>query len=79
MDMLNRMGVSADTLGNHNFDRGSAYLRSDLIPVAQFPYLAANVRYPNGTLPPEWKASRSSTSTASRSGSSGTRCPSSRR
>jgi 2',3'-cyclic-nucleotide 2'-phosphodiesterase (5'-nucleotidase family)/predicted AlkP superfamily phosphohydrolase/phosphomutase len=57
MTMLNLMGLDADTLGNHNFDRGSQYLRTELIPMAQFPYLAANVAYPNGKYPPEWKPS----------------------
>ena len=58
MTTMNMMGVSGDTLGNHNFDRGSQYLRSTLIPLAQFPYLAANVVYPDGTYPPEWKPSQ---------------------
>jgi 2',3'-cyclic-nucleotide 2'-phosphodiesterase (5'-nucleotidase family) len=59
MTVLNLMGLSADTLGNHSFDRGSQYLRTQLIPMAQFPYLAANVVYQNnGKLPPEWKASQ---------------------
>ena len=58
MTVLNMMGLSADTLGNHNFDRGSEYLRTELIPMADFPYLAANVVFPNGKLPPEWKASQ---------------------
>jgi 2',3'-cyclic-nucleotide 2'-phosphodiesterase (5'-nucleotidase family) len=54
---LNMMGLSADTLGNHNFDYGQDYLRTMLIPLAQYPHLAANVVYPNGKLPPEWKPS----------------------
>jgi 2',3'-cyclic-nucleotide 2'-phosphodiesterase (5'-nucleotidase family) len=59
MTSLNLMGVSADTFGNHNFDRGSQYLRTELIPMAQFPYLAANVVFQDtGKLPPEWKASQ---------------------
>jgi 2',3'-cyclic-nucleotide 2'-phosphodiesterase (5'-nucleotidase family) len=58
MLVLNMLGMSADTLGNHNFDRGSQYLRSELIPLAQFPYLSANTVFANnGKLPPEWKAS----------------------
>jgi len=55
---LNMMGLSADTLGNHNFDRGQEYLRTVLIPLSNFPYLAANVVYPNGKYPPEWKPSQ---------------------
>jgi len=52
------MGLSADTLGNHNFDSGSVYLRTELIPLAMHPYLAANVVHTTtGLLPPEWKAS----------------------
>ena len=58
MTALNLMGLSADTLGNHNFDRGSEYLRTELIPLADFPYLASNVVYPDGTYPPQWKASQ---------------------
>lgn len=59
IDAFNLMGISADTLGNHNFDRGSAYLRNTLIPEADFPYLAANVVFnPGGTLPDEWEASQ---------------------
>jgi 2',3'-cyclic-nucleotide 2'-phosphodiesterase (5'-nucleotidase family) len=35
----------------------SQYLHTELIPLADFPYLAANVVYPNGTYPPEWQPS----------------------
>lgn len=59
MKVLNMLGVSADTLGNHNFDRGSAYLRTTLIPLAKFPYLSANTVFKsNGKLPASWKASQ---------------------
>ncbi len=59
MKVLNMLGLSADTLGNHNFDRGSAYLRTTLIPLARFPYLSANaVRASTGKLPASWRASR---------------------
>jgi 2',3'-cyclic-nucleotide 2'-phosphodiesterase (5'-nucleotidase family)/predicted AlkP superfamily phosphohydrolase/phosphomutase len=59
MNVLNMLGVSADTLGNHNFDRGSAFLRQELIPIAQFPYLSANVTFAvGGGYPPEWKPSQ---------------------
>jgi 2',3'-cyclic-nucleotide 2'-phosphodiesterase (5'-nucleotidase family) len=58
MTTFNLMGMDADTLGNHNFDRGSQYLRTELIPMANFPYLAANVVYAsNNRYPPEWKPS----------------------
>jgi 2',3'-cyclic-nucleotide 2'-phosphodiesterase (5'-nucleotidase family)/predicted AlkP superfamily phosphohydrolase/phosphomutase len=56
---LNDMGLTADTFGNHNFDRGSEYLRSVLIPASDFTYLASNVVYQSsGKLPAEWKASQ---------------------
>jgi 2',3'-cyclic-nucleotide 2'-phosphodiesterase (5'-nucleotidase family) len=59
MTTLNMLGVSADTLGNHNFDRGSEYLRTELIPMAKFPYLASNVVFQStGKYPPQWKASQ---------------------
>jgi 2',3'-cyclic-nucleotide 2'-phosphodiesterase (5'-nucleotidase family) len=59
MQIFNMLGMSADTLGNHSFDRGSQYLRTELIPLANFPYLSANTVFADtGTLPPEWKASQ---------------------
>jgi 2',3'-cyclic-nucleotide 2'-phosphodiesterase (5'-nucleotidase family) len=59
IEILNLMGITADTLGNHNFDRGSQYLRTELIPLANFPYLASNVVFADtGKLPAEWKASQ---------------------
>ena len=59
MKVLNMIGLTADTLGNHNFDRGSQYLRNTLIPEARFPYLSANAVFAsNGKLPPEWQASK---------------------
>lgn len=62
MKVLNMLGLSADTLGNHSFDRGSAYLRTTLIPLATFPYLSANTVYKStGKLPAQWKASRTFT------------------
>ena len=38
IEMMNLMGFQ-DGLGNHNFDKGSAYLRNTLIPLANFPFL----------------------------------------
>jgi 2',3'-cyclic-nucleotide 2'-phosphodiesterase (5'-nucleotidase family) len=59
IETFNMLGMSADTLGNHNFDRGSEYLRTQLIPLAQFPYLASNVVFQStDKLPAEWKASQ---------------------
>ena len=51
------MGVNAEAVGNHSFDRGEQYLRNELIPLADFPVLSANVVFPNGTTPPEWSPS----------------------
>jgi 2',3'-cyclic-nucleotide 2'-phosphodiesterase (5'-nucleotidase family) len=58
IETMNDMGVSADGLGNHNFDKGSAYLRNTLIPVAKYPFLSANVVDANGRTPAEWKPSQ---------------------
>jgi 2',3'-cyclic-nucleotide 2'-phosphodiesterase (5'-nucleotidase family)/predicted AlkP superfamily phosphohydrolase/phosphomutase len=59
MTVLNMLGLTADSLGNHNFDRGSAYLRSTLIPLANFPYLSANAVFAaDNKYPAEWKPSQ---------------------
>jgi 2',3'-cyclic-nucleotide 2'-phosphodiesterase (5'-nucleotidase family)/predicted AlkP superfamily phosphohydrolase/phosphomutase len=59
IDAMNYLGLTADTLGNHNFDRGQLYLRTMLIPASNYPYLASNVVYQStGQLPPQWKASQ---------------------
>ena len=58
IEFMNLMGFSADGLGNHNFDKGQAYLRETLIPLANFPYLSANVVDANGNTPPEWSPSQ---------------------
>jgi len=59
MTVLNMLGLTADSLGNHNFDRGSAYLRNTLIPLANFPYLSANTVFSaTNQYPPEWQPSQ---------------------
>ncbi len=59
INVANMMVLTADTLGNHNFDRGSTYLRNVLIPAADFPYLASNVVFQrNGKLPSQWVVSK---------------------
>jgi 2',3'-cyclic-nucleotide 2'-phosphodiesterase (5'-nucleotidase family)/predicted AlkP superfamily phosphohydrolase/phosphomutase len=58
IELMNAMGFGADGLGNHNFDKGQAYLRNTLIPLAQFPYLSANVVDDAGKTPAEWSPSR---------------------
>ena len=58
VEIMSLMGFSADGLGNHNFDKGQAYLRDTLIPLATFPYLSANVIDPaTGKTPAAWKPS----------------------
>ncbi len=64
VDLMNLMGFNVDGLGNHNFDKGEAYLRSTLIPRAQFRYLSSNIISPTTGLPPsEWDASKVYTAT----------------
>jgi 5'-nucleotidase len=42
MDMLNRLGLDAMTLGNHEFDRGPE-LTAEMVRRAEFPVVSANV------------------------------------
>jgi 2',3'-cyclic-nucleotide 2'-phosphodiesterase (5'-nucleotidase family)/predicted AlkP superfamily phosphohydrolase/phosphomutase len=59
IELMNRMGFDLDGLGNHNFDRGEQYLRNELIPLASFKYVSANIVDPaTGEPPPEWSKSR---------------------
>ncbi len=58
IEMMNLMGFSADGLGNHNFDRGQNYLRTQLIPLANYPFLSANIVDSTGKTPPEWSPSK---------------------
>lgn len=58
IELMNQMGFSVDGLGNHNFDKGQTYLRNELIPLAQFPYVSANLVNPaTGKTPAEWSPS----------------------
>jgi 2',3'-cyclic-nucleotide 2'-phosphodiesterase (5'-nucleotidase family) len=57
IELMNLMGFQLDGLGNHNFDKGQAYLRTTLIPLANFPYVSANVVDATGKTPPEWSPS----------------------
>jgi 2',3'-cyclic-nucleotide 2'-phosphodiesterase (5'-nucleotidase family) len=53
------MGFTLDGLGNHNFDRGQRYLRKELIPLAHFKYVSANiVNATTGKPPAEWSKSQ---------------------
>ena len=58
IELMNAMGFNADGLGNHNFDKKSAYLRNEIIPLATYPFLSANVVDANGKTPAEWKPSQ---------------------
>ncbi len=57
IEVMNMMGFDLDGLGNHNFDKGQEYLRNTLIPLAQFPYISANVVDSKGKTPAEWSPS----------------------
>ncbi len=57
VEIMNMMGITSDGLGNHNFDRGQTYMRTELIPLANFPFLTSNIVDANGKTPPEWKPS----------------------
>jgi 2',3'-cyclic-nucleotide 2'-phosphodiesterase (5'-nucleotidase family) len=58
IEVMNMMGMGLDGLGNHNFDRGQQYLRTQLIPLAKFPYVSANVVNASGSTPAEWSPSK---------------------
>lgn len=57
VELMNLMGFTADGLGNHNFDRGEQYFRQELVPLARFRYLSANVVDADGHTPQEWAPS----------------------
>lgn len=43
IEAMNAMGFDADTFGNHNFDKGTAFLQN-LVYKAKFQYLSANLQ-----------------------------------
>jgi 2',3'-cyclic-nucleotide 2'-phosphodiesterase (5'-nucleotidase family) len=57
IEIMNMMGFNIDGLGNHNFDKGQQYLRNTLIPLANYPFVSANVVDSKGKTPAEWKPS----------------------
>jgi 2',3'-cyclic-nucleotide 2'-phosphodiesterase (5'-nucleotidase family)/predicted AlkP superfamily phosphohydrolase/phosphomutase len=58
IEIMNMMGFTSDGLGNHNFDKGQTYLRDTLIPLADYPFLSANIVDPeSGATPAEWSPS----------------------
>jgi 2',3'-cyclic-nucleotide 2'-phosphodiesterase (5'-nucleotidase family) len=58
IELMNLMGFDLDGLGNHNFDRGEEYLRTELIPLANYKFVSANIVDATGETPPEWSKSR---------------------
>ncbi len=77
--IMGMMGFDADALGNHSFDRGEAYLRDTLIPLAPFPMLSANIVFPDGTTPPNGRRRPSSRAAVSASSGSSDAPPRTRR
>ena len=57
IEIMNMMGIQLDGLRNHDLDKGQAYLRTTLIPLANSPFISSNVVNANGKTPPEWKPS----------------------
>jgi 2',3'-cyclic-nucleotide 2'-phosphodiesterase (5'-nucleotidase family) len=43
IEIMNALGFTADSLGNHNFDASAEYMFGTLAPLAEFPYLSANL------------------------------------
>jgi 2',3'-cyclic-nucleotide 2'-phosphodiesterase (5'-nucleotidase family)/predicted AlkP superfamily phosphohydrolase/phosphomutase len=58
IELMNLMGFSADGLGNHNFDKSATFFRTEIVPLANFPYLSSNIVDATGKTPPEWKPSQ---------------------
>jgi 2',3'-cyclic-nucleotide 2'-phosphodiesterase (5'-nucleotidase family) len=57
IELMNLMGFSADGIGNHNFDKSATFFRTEIVPLADFPYLSSNIVDAAGQTPPEWKPS----------------------
>jgi 2',3'-cyclic-nucleotide 2'-phosphodiesterase (5'-nucleotidase family)/predicted AlkP superfamily phosphohydrolase/phosphomutase len=58
IELMNLMGFDADGLGNHNFDKGADFFRTEIVPLADFPYLSSNIVDAAGRTPAEWSPSR---------------------
>jgi 2',3'-cyclic-nucleotide 2'-phosphodiesterase (5'-nucleotidase family) len=58
IELMKLMGINADGIGNHNFDVSQSYFRNTIVPLANYPFLSANVVDANGKTPPEWKPSQ---------------------
>ena len=48
VELMNRMGYAAATLGNHEFDLGAEFLADSIIPLADFPIVLANYKFDKG-------------------------------
>ena len=57
VEFMNRMGLDADGLGNHNFDKGQDYLRNTIIPLANYRHVSANIVDASGKTPAQWSPS----------------------
>lgn len=56
VEIMNLMGFTSDGVGNHNFDAGYANFIDNIVPLADFPYLTANIE-PTGSVAPGWQPS----------------------
>ena len=68
IEAMNMMGIGLDGLGNHKFDRGQEYLRTQLMPLANFPFVSANIVDAGGNKPPEVSTSKVFDTTCGRVG-----------
>ncbi len=57
IELLNLMGFSAGGLGNHNFDKGHEFMVDQIAPLAEYPYLSANLADESGAMPDAWQPS----------------------
>lgn len=48
VELMNKMGYAAATLGNHEFDSGAKYLADTLLAAAKFPVVLSNYQFDEG-------------------------------
>lgn len=58
VEIMDLMGFSLDGIGNHNFDKGQDYFKTQIIPLSKHPFLSSNIFEANGTVPKEWAKSK---------------------
>lgn len=58
IEAMNLMGFGVAGLGYPDFSRGQSYLRTVLVPPAQFPFVSANLVDARGRTPAAWSASK---------------------